>query len=31
LKAKCCQDMPSRRIVRNLDEGARDVTRRKNV
>ena len=29
LKAKCCPGMPSRRIVRDLDEDARDVARRK--
>ena len=29
LKPKCCPGMPSRRIVRDLDEDARDVARRK--
>src|SRR5262245_31916623 len=29
LKPKCCPGMPSRRIVRDLDEYARDVARRK--
>ena len=29
LKAKCCPGMPSRRIVRDLDEDARDMARRK--
>jgi transposase len=29
LKPKCCPGMPSRRIVRDFDEDARDVTRRK--
>jgi transposase len=29
LKAKCCPGMSSRRIVRDLDEDARDVARRK--
>src|SRR5262245_6261587 len=29
LKAKCCPGMPSRRIVRDLHEDARDIARRK--
>ena len=29
LKAKCCPNMPARRIVRDVNEEARDIARRK--